>query len=323
MCSKITYRTGTGTFITGRGMDWNDLAANTELWVFPAGMQRDGGVGSSPVGWTSRFGSVVASFYGSASSDGMNTAGLVANILYLAESEYGEPSAGGRETISVGAWAQYYLDNFATVAEAVQATRDDPFSIVGPVLPNGRVALVHLSLSDSSGDCAVIEYLDGHPVIHHGPEYRVMTNSPVYDQQLALNAYWDLIGGHKMLPGTLSAADRFVRLSYNLKSSPEYEDRTMAVASVFSQMRAIGMPLGMEDPDHPPNVSTLWRAIADHDARRYYFESTVKPSVMWVDLDEVDLASGAQAMAVDVSRDGLAGEVSAEFRPREPFTFLA
>ncbi|WP_308355493.1 linear amide C-N hydrolase [Streptomyces sp. MUM 16J] len=159
-------------------------------------------------------------------------------------------------------------------------------------------------------------------VIHHGPGYRVMTNSPVYDQQLALNVYWDLIGGNRMLPGTISGADRFLRLNYNLKSSPEYEDRRLTVASVFSQMRAIGVPLGLEDPDRP-NVSTLWRAIADHDAKRYHFESTVEPSVMWVDPDKVDLASEAEAMAVDRARDGLAGEVSAEFRPREPFTFLA
>ncbi|MFE3661283.1 MULTISPECIES: linear amide C-N hydrolase [unclassified Streptomyces] len=323
MCSKITYRTGTGTFITGRGMDWNDPTADTALWVFPAGMQRDGGAGSSPISWTSRFGSVVTSFYGTSSSDGMNAAGLVCNILYLSESDYGEPGAEGRTTLSIGAWAQYYLDNFATVAEAVEATRKDPFSIIAPVLPNGRAATVHLALSDPSGDCAVIEYLGGHPVVHHGPEYRVMTNSPVYDQQLALTAYWDLIGGNRMLPGTISAADRFVRLSYNLKSSPEYEDRRMAVASVFSQMRAIGVPLGMEDPDHPNISATLWRAIADHDAKRYYFESTVSPSVMWVDLDKVDLASGADVMAVDVARDGLAGEVSAEFRPRAPFEFLA
>ncbi|WP_149184843.1 linear amide C-N hydrolase [Streptomyces sp. TRM49041] len=323
MCSKITYRTGTGTFITGRGMDWNDPTAETALWALPAGMRRDGTAGPDPIGWTSRFGSVVASFYGGATCDGMNTAGLVVNVLYLAESEYGEPGTDGRPTISIGAWSQYYLDNFATVAEAVDATRGDPFAIVAPVLPNGRAATAHLSLSDASGDCAVIEYLEGRPVVHHGPQHRVMTNSPVYDQQLALNTYWDLIGGNSMLPGTISAADRFVRLSYHLKSCPEYEDPRLAVASVFSQMRAIGVPLGMEDRDHPNISSTLWRTVADHDARRYYFESTVEPSVVWVDLDQLDLGTGADVMALDVVRDGLAGEVSAAFRPRKPFGFIS
>jgi choloylglycine hydrolase len=40
-----------------------------------------------------------------------------------------------------------------------------------------------------------------------------MTNSPTYDQQLALNRYWEQIGGTTMLPGTNRAADRFVRAS--------------------------------------------------------------------------------------------------------------
>ncbi len=322
MCTRIFYRTGTGTFITGRGMDWNDPTAPTALWVFPAGMQRNGGAGDNPIEWTSAYGSVVASFYGSASSDGMNEAGLVSNILYLAESGYGEPGAGDKPTISVGAWVQYHLDSCATVAEAVEATRGDPFSIIAPVLPNGRAASVHMSLSDPSGDCAVIEYLDGHPVIHHGPEYQVMTNSPVYDQQLAVNAYWDLVGGDHVLPGTISGADRFVRASYNLKRSPRYEDRTMAVASVFSQMRAIGWPLGLQHPQ-ALNEGTLWRTIADHDAKRYYFESTIKPAVIWVDLDQLDLSPGADVMTLDTARDGLAGEVSAEFRPAEPFAFMS
>ena len=42
----------------------------------------------------------------------------------------------------------------------------------------------------------------------------------------------------------------------------------MAVASVFSQMRSIGVPLGMADPVQPnpvqPNISaTLWRTVAE------------------------------------------------------------
>lgn len=323
MCSRIKYETGTGTYIIGRGMDWNDPTAETDLWVFPKGMQRDGGIGKDPIRWTSKYGSVVASFYNAATADGMNEKGLVGNILYLAEADYGDPAKTGRPTISVGAWLQYILDSYATVAEAVAAMKDEPFTIVAPVLPNGRAAAVHTSLSDPSGDSAILEYLDGELVIHHGPECQVMTNSPVYEQQIALNAYWDLIGGNNMLPGTINAADRFVRLSYFLKSSPKYKDRKMAVAAVFSQMRAIGVPLGMEDPNHPNISATLWRTVADHDARRYYFESTISPAVFWVDLDKVNLEPGAGVMKLEtLGPKTLAGEVSAEFQPAQPFKFM-
>lgn len=323
MCSRIEYETGTGTYITGRGMDWNDPTAETDLWVFPKGMERDGGIGKNPIRWTSKYGSVVASFYNAATADGMNEKGLVGNVLYLAEADYGDAAKTGKPTISIGAWLQYILDNYATVAEAVAALKDEPFTVVAPVLPNGRAASVHTSLSDPSGDSAILEYLDGELVIHHGPECKVMTNSPVYEQQIALNAYWDLIGGNNMLPGTISAADRFVRLSYFLKSSPKYKDRKMAVAAVFSQMRAIGVPLGMEDPNHPNISATLWRTVADHDARRYYFESTISPAVFWVDLDKVNLEPEADVMKLEpLGSKTLAGEVSAEFKPAEPFKFM-
>ncbi len=169
---------------------------------------------------------------------------------------------------------------------------------------------MHLSVSGAAGDSAILEYIDGELVIHHGSEYRVMTNSPIFDQQLALNTYWDLIDGDRMLPGTINAEDRFVRLSYYIKTVPKFEDRQMAVAAVFSMMRAIGTPLGMEDPDHPNISATLWRTVTDHDAKRYYFESAIRPAVIQVDLDKVDLAAGATPKKIDVlGPKALASEV--------------
>jgi penicillin V acylase-like amidase (Ntn superfamily) len=322
-CSRILYETGNGSYITGRSMDWNDPTAKAALWVFPRGMVRDGGIGKNPVKWTSKYGSVVASIYDAGTADGMNEKGFVGNMLYLAETDYGDPAKTGKPTISVGAWLQYFLDRYATVKEAVDAMKDPPFTVVAPILPNGRAASVHLSLSDPTGDSAILEYLGGKLVIHHSRDYKVMTNSPVYEQQLALNAYWDQIGGNNFLPGTISAADRFVRLSYNLKSSPKYKDQRLAVASVFSQMRAIGVPLGMEDPNHPNISMTLWRSVADHGAKVYYFESTIMPSVLWVDLSKVDFKkdSGTRKIAIEYE-PALAGEVSAEFEPAKPFEWL-
>ncbi len=323
MCSRILYATGYGTFILGRSMDWNDPDAATSLWVFPAGLERDGGTGDGAITWTSTYGSVITAFYDAATADGINEKGLAGNILYLAEADYGDAAALGRPTLSVGAWLQYILDNYANVDEAVGALERNPFTVIAPTLPNGRAATAHLSLSDPSGDSAILEYIDGELVIHHGPAFQVMTNSPVYDQQLALNAYWDLIGGNRMLPGTINAADRFVRLSYALKSSPKYEHPRMAVASVFSQVRAISVPLGMEDPDHPNISATLWRSIADHGEGRYYFESAIRPTVFWVDLDKVDLSAGATSKRLDVYVDEpLSGEVSGAFEAAEPFAWL-
>ena len=323
MCTRILYETGTGTFITGRGMDWSDPTAPFSIFSFPRGLERTGAPVDNTITWRAKYGSVVCSMYGAATADGMNEQGLVANVLYLAEADFGNANQTDKPLLSIGAWTQYFLDNCATVAEAVAAMQDPPFVIVAPVLPNGRVASVHLSLSDAKGDSAVLEYLGGELVIHHGAQYTVLTNSPTYDQQLAINAYWELIGGDRMLPGTINAADRYVRVSYLLNGSPKYEEPRMAVASVFSIMRAIGVPLGMEDPDHPNISATLWRSVSDHEALRYYFESTIQPAVFWVDIANLDLSEGASSMAVKV--DGpkvLAGEISGALEPADPFAWM-
>lgn len=324
MCTRLFYETGTRNFITARGMDWSDTSAKTALWVFPRGMKRNGGIGKLPFQWTAKYGSVIASFYDAATSDGMNEKGLVANLLYLAESDYGDATECEKPTMSIGAWGQYFLDNYATVEEAVKALDVVPFALIAPVLPNGRAAAVHVSLSDASGDSAILEYIDGKLKIHHGSEYRVMTNSPVYEKQLALETYWDLVGGNRFLPGTINAADRFVRASYNLKSSPKYEDPKLAVAAAFSQIRAIGVPLGMVDTDHPNISMTFWRTVADHGDKIYYFESVLMPAVLWVDLKSIEfnLESGPRKIAIE--RDSyFAGDVSGKFEKAEPFKWLA
>ena len=51
---------------------------------------------------------------------------------------------------------------------------------------HGHKTTVHLAIEDASGDSAIIEFVKGQPLIHHGKEYRVMTNDPPYDEQLAI-----------------------------------------------------------------------------------------------------------------------------------------
>jgi len=322
MCTRILYETGTGTFITGRGVDWNDPSAHPILFSYPRGMKQNGGAGERSLEWTSQYGSLFTTFYGVVSVDGLNEKGLAVNNLYLAEADYGDPGKSETPRLMVGAWVNYYLDNFATVEEAVKATSGDDFTVVAPVLPNGRAAAGHLSLSDASGDSAILEYLDGKLTIHHSREHKVMTNSPVFDEQLAINAYWKLVGGNRFLPGTINAADRFVRVSYLLDASPKYEDHDMAVASVFSLMRSIGVPLGMADPDHPNISATLWRNVTDHDEKRYYFESALKSAVFWVDLEKVGMAESSGVKSIDVlASETLAGEISAKFQRTEPIVW--
>jgi len=306
-------------------MDWME-SLHSKLWVFPRGMKRDGGVGPGSIEWTSKYGSVVTSGYEFASFDGMNEAGLVGNILYLVEADYGADKRMGQKKISLGAWLQYVLDTFPSVSEAVAALKADSFCMVAPDLPigDGKKAGGHISLSDSKNNSAILEYIDGKLIIHEGSEFKVMTNSPSFDRQLAIKAYWEEVGGATFLPGTHRAADRFSRLNYNLNAVPKVKSSRMAVATVFSIIRHISVPLGIADPVKPNQAATLWRTVADHSGQRYYFEPVTSPSVFWVDLGKVDFSEGAavKSLVVDGEDVLLSGEVSGKFQPATPFKFM-
>jgi choloylglycine hydrolase len=322
-CTRAVYLGPENTVVTVRSMDWAS-EIGTNLWAFPRGMQRAGAAGPASIRWTSKYGSVVASAFEVASADGMNEKGLVANLLYLAESQYPQPAAGDKRLpISISAWAQYVLDQYATVAEAVAALRQEPFYVVPVMTPDGHAGSVHLALSDPSGDSAIFEYVAGKLVIHHGRQFQVMTNSPVFDQQLALNAYWQQIGGETMLPGTNRAADRFVRASFYIDAVPKTAVSADAIAIAFSVIRNASVPLGISVAGQPNIASTLWRSVADQKNRRYFFESTRSPSVFWVNLDDIDFATGKPVKRLDLTGGAIyAGNAAAQFQPAAPFKFL-
>ena len=324
-CTRLVYFGQDDEVITARSMDWRyDIESN--LWIFPRGMRRTGEVGPSSIKWTSRYGSVIASGYDVSTTDGVNEAGLAANVLWLAESKYPEFDQS-KLGLSLAAWAQYVLDNFATVQEAVDVLETEPFIIVTDNVPGqDRIATLHLSISDASGDSAIVEYIDGKQVIHHGRQYQVLTNSPVFDQQLALNAYWKDIGGTVMLPGTNRSADRFARASFYVNAIPKNEDPNHAVASVFSVIRNVSVPYGITTPDEPNISSTRWRTLVDHKRKLYFFESALTPNTFWVDLKAIDFsAENGQVKKLDLGENQdhtYSGDATSDFKEAEPFTFL-
>jgi len=332
-CTRAVYIGSDNTVITGRTMDWmEDLHSN--LWVFPRGIERHGAAGPESIEWTSRYGSLVVSGYDIGTADGMNEAGLVANLLYLAESDYGTPDPGD-PLLSISLWMQFVLDNFGTVAEAVDALRAEPFQILAPMLPNGKPASLHLAISDPSGDSAIFEYIEGELLIHHGRQFQVMTNSPRFDDQLALNAYWQSIGGTTFMPGTNRAADRFARATFLIGAIPTEVDPAIisavpqqsfanqAAASVLSVMRAVSVPLGITTPGQPNIASTLWRTVADQKHKVYFFDSATSPNAFWVPLADLDFSPGAPVMMLPMAGGQVyAGNAADKFVPSEPFEFL-
>ena len=320
-CTRAVYLGPDNMIVTGRTMDWKE-DPQSNIYFFPRGMERRGGKTDNTIKWTSVYGSVVTAGYDIGVCDGMNEKGLVANLLFLAESDYHRPD-DKRPVMGLSIWTQYVLDNFATVDEAMEVLGKEVFRIDDPDLPNGAKSTLHLSISDPTGNSAIFEYINGNLVIHHGRDCQVMTNSPTYDKQQTLDDYWEQIGGLVMLPGTNRASDRFVRASFYIKALPQTADYRQAVAGVFSVMRNVSVPLGISIPSQPNIASTRWRTVADQKNRVYYFESTLSPDIFWIDLNALDFSADKSVRKLTLTNGEIySGDAAVKMQDAEPLSFL-
>lgn len=322
-CTRVVYQGPNGTILTARSMDWKgDIPAN--LWIFPRGIERNGEAGLTSIKWKSKYGSLVTSSWDIASSDGMNEKGLAGNLLWLAESVYPKFAKDkDKPGLAVSLWLQYVLDNFATVEEAVVALRKEEFVVTSSHIPGTEIfATVHLSLSDKTGDNAIFEYIDGKLVVHHDRSYVTMTNSPIFDEQLAINTYWKGIPGTTMLPGTNRAADRFVRASYYINAIPKTDNTRVAISSVFGVIRNCSVPLGISSPTEPNISSTRWRTVADHKNLVYYFDNVLNPNVVWVEFSKIDFSEKGKVKKLSLdNNENYSGESSMNFKNTQSFKF--
>lgn len=321
-CTRVICE-GADRYITTRSLDWEENIPSA-LWIFPKGLKRNGG-GDNPLFWTSKYGSVITSGYDSFTGDGMNEKGLVANMLWLSESDYRKSN---NPTLSIGALAQYVLDNYSNVKQAVQGLKSLKFQIITTKLPgDSEDANMHLVISDSSGDSAIFEFIKGKMKVHHSKKYKVATNSPTYNKQLAIDSYWKGVGGKAMLPGTHRPADRFVKASFytnNITKGKMYDDKKMAISRAFSIIRDASVPIGIDIPHEKKDLpSTIWRSISDQKELRYYLDVVVSPSVFWVDIKKLNLSKKGEVKKLDLSNyPNYSGEVSDMFIKAKPFKWL-
>jgi len=302
-------------------MDWkSEIPAN--LWVFPRGMERNGEVGKASIKWVSTYGSVVTSSWNIAATDGMNEKGLVGNLLWLMESKYQKfDPKKGHKGLAISLWLQYVLDNFATVDEAVKGLSKEELVVVSSFIPGTKLyTALHLSISDKTGDNAIFEYIDGKLVIYHDKSYVAMTNSPAYNEQLAISNYWKHIPGTTMLPGTNGSSDRFVRGDFYIHAIPKTNEIQKAVASVFSVIRNLSVPYGISTPNEPNISSTQWRTVADQKSLVYYFENVLNPNVLWLDFSAIDFSKKGNVLKLSLDKnENYVGESSKDLIEATPF----
>ena len=308
-CARVLRSNPGGPVVVGRSMNW-EQKLDPDLWAFPRGVERTGLAGKNPLRWTSKHGSVAVGFLGLGTADGVNEKGLAVSVLWLDETDFGRRDAAV-PGVAATLWGQFYLDSFATVADAVAFTRTSPIQPV-PVRDGREVSRVHLALADATGDSAVIEYVGGKPNVYHGREYAVLTNSPPLPDQLKnLDRYRGPAALEAPGKDLTSSRDRFVAATRLLADLPKPGSDRQAVADLFGVLRRVSVPR-----------LTRWRAVADLTHRVYYLESEAGPAVAWVRLDRLKLDPGSPVLRLDPTADpDAAGDVSGRFRAAGPLKF--
>lgn len=179
-------------------------------------------------------------------------------------------------------------------------------------------------MEDPSGDSAIIEYIDGKMVVHHGKQFTVMTNDPAYDVQIEDLKQYKGFGGSKQLPGGISGADRFVRGSHFVKHLPEPEDESQAAGYALSAIRNLAVPFGApyQGRTGASTYPTWWISVTDVTHGTYYFNWAKNPNIVWVELDRLDFSEGKPVMMLDPRNPSLVGDVSRSFTEAKGEAFL-
>lgn len=323
-CSRILWNNNQLAVVVGRTMDWPESTQPT-LTVFPRGTKRNGGlVGSeevvkeNPAKWISKYGSLVTTIYGIGTSDGLNEKGLAGHMLFLQATDFGSRDVT-KPGIQATLWLQYLLDNATDVKESLALLEKVQIVMAEA---HGHKATVHLAIEDASGDSAIIEYVNGKPVVHHGREFRIMTNDPTYDEQLALLKKQDFSkpSSDTPLPGNVKATDRFQRAAYYAAMLPEPKNEREAMSGVLAIARNVSVPFGAPYAGFGI-YNTEYRTAINLTNRRYFFELTTSPNVIWVDLNRLALKSGSPVLMLDPDNIELSGDVTKKLKKQKKSPF--
>lgn len=327
MCTRIFNSHNQAFPVTARNMDWfSDLSSY--LYTFTAGESKTGLSKASCalnnispehcLNWTSNYASISTMMgddaLGYGTVDGMNSQGLTVNSLFDSYATYNDyQSDNTAPVLSALRWPQFVLDSFDCVAQAVNYFESHELQLITEKVPDGSEldCLLHLTLSDTSGDSAIIEVVAGKCHIYHDKNYTIATNQPSYTEQLNMTQYWQYQWGltepknnHPVYtsPGGSSSTQRFERASFYLAFSQEAE----TAAGALSQTRSL-VSLCLAPPKFNPQhsaraSSTIWCNLSEHSQLRYYYLNTLTMTTPWLSLAE-DIHICQRVAMVSVSKD--------------------
>ena len=280
--------------IVGKNLDWS--IGDGILSVNPRGLWKRALVDSThrPCEWVSAYASVSFNQLGSGLPlGGMNEAGLVVEELAYWPSRY--PVPDDRPAINELQWVQYQLDVHSSVAEVIHRA-----SAV-QVLP--LLFGLHYFVADSSGDVAVIEFLDGELIIFTGSDLPVpvLTND-TYANSVRYLSLQEGYGGTRTAAAGPESPERFVGAATMMKEYESEQAEADPIAYAFQILRAVAQ----ED--------TQWSIVYDTESRTVRFRTAGVPGERRVSLAGLALDSGSPPLALNLA-DRFEGDIALRLSP--------
>jgi len=291
-CTSFLLKHPSGPLMA-KNYDWD--VADGLLVVNPRGLAKSALVddGVKPVRWTSRYGSVTFNQYGREFPiGGMNEVGLTMEVLWLSETEYTQP--GDRNSINTLQWVQYCLDSFRTVSDVVASASD---------LAIGGTATLHFLACDPTGNCAVIEFLDGKLVARSERTLPLptLTNNTYNDSLDYLNRTLGY-GGEPVTPEGPGSLARYARAA-NGAHAVRSGGGDQPVKETFTVLADVAQP-----------DSTQWSIVYELQESRVHFKTSGNKETRTVELSKLDLDCTAEPLVLDLMAQG-AGDVTLNLVP--------
>ncbi len=295
-CTAFSIKKG-DTLFYGENFDWhvkeglvvvNKRGVRKTPQVFGANDQKI-------AAWTSKYGSITFNTLGREYlHGGMNSKGLFVTGLTLKGSQY--PPIDSRPAVTHAQYKQYFLDNCATVEEVMGVQSHIR------VFARNQKYPVHFFIGDTTGRCAVIEFLDGQMIVHKGAglSTNVLSNSE-YAYAVDYLKEHDGFGGSRALPeNRTNSLDRFVRAaamvqSYHLNPSASYVDYGFDILKSVSQGKR-----------------SVWTIVYDVSNMRIYFRTMMNKNLQYIDMKSFDFSCATPSLALDLNNT-FSGDVAGHF----------
>ncbi len=265
-----TFMSDRGGLLIGKSYDWHQGEAL--VLVNKRGVAKKALViepGATRAEWTSKFASVTFNQYGrEMPNGGMNTEGLVVEIMWLNASRY--PAPDERPAVSELQWIQYQLDRFATTQQVVDHARTVRVASV--------YAKVHYLVCDKTAKCAAFEYVDGALKIAKGKDVRALTNS-TYERS---EAWLDRREGIPNGTSSLSRFGKACRMPNQLGAATE--NNALKVLEAVKQGDYTKWNIVYD----PVKLEVVWRTLAAPTVKRLdlkRFDPSCKSPVKMLDID--------------------------------------